>query len=123
VKDFIVDAETGKNVAFVLDGEFFEDAPGTPKIGTMRAGNIYDLGNNLVGHLEGLHVTGLRTSPMPISFRKLLIPRSGEPDSWKKVPRTQRRLGRACPGQDAEGAFSDRSRSLRFGIKGGMQTE
>jgi uncharacterized protein (DUF1800 family) len=52
-----------------------------------------------------------------------LIARSSEPDSWKKVPRTQSRHGRDKPGHDTEGAFFDRSRSMRFGINENLARE
>jgi hypothetical protein len=70
--DFIYDQETGKCVARISNGEVFAEREGGKKIATVRAGNLYDLGGNLVGHLEADHVTGLRTSEMPISFKKLL---------------------------------------------------
>jgi hypothetical protein len=72
MKDFIVDQETGANIAFIVDGEIFQEIRYYPKIATIRDGTVYDLEGNLVGHLKNGHVTGLITAEMPVSFRNLL---------------------------------------------------
>lgn len=71
-RDFIYDQETGKCIASIEDGVVYRDDAEGEKIATVRAGNVYNLQGELVGQLEGDHVTGMRTASMPKLFRKLL---------------------------------------------------
>jgi hypothetical protein len=74
-RDFIYDQETGKCIASIEDGVVYRDDAEGEKIATVRAGNVYDLQGELVGYLEGDHVTGFRAPSMPTSFKKLVEPR------------------------------------------------
>jgi hypothetical protein len=69
---YIVDPETGKNVAVIRHGEVFRDDEEGAKIATVLNANLYDLSGNLVGRLDGPHAIDVRTWSMPIAFRKLL---------------------------------------------------
>jgi hypothetical protein len=71
MSDFIYDQDSGASVAWIENQEVFRGRDGA-KIGVVRAGTIYDLDGNLVGHLSGLHVTGLQTDGLPVSFKRLL---------------------------------------------------
>ena len=68
---YIVDPDTGKNVAVIRHGEVFRDERGA-KIATVLNANLYDLSGNLVGRLDGRHAIDVRTWSMPIAFRNLL---------------------------------------------------
>jgi hypothetical protein len=72
MRDLIYDPRTGNCVAFVENDEVFLDRKGRLKIATVRAGNVYDLKGDLVGHLEGFLATGPYSPPLPDPFRKLL---------------------------------------------------
>jgi hypothetical protein len=70
---YIVDPETGKNVAVIRHGEVFcDDKEGAARIAIVLNANLYDLSGNLVGRLDGQHVIDVRTWCMPIAFRNLL---------------------------------------------------
>jgi hypothetical protein len=68
----ITDRKTGSNVAFIVGGEVFADAPGKPMIGKMGAGgNFYDLAGNFICRLAGEYIKGLGTLESA-AFYKLL---------------------------------------------------
>ncbi|HEY3624005.1 MAG TPA: hypothetical protein VGL12_16735 [Roseiarcus sp.] len=69
---YIVDPETGKNVAVIRHGEVFRDDKERARIAIVINANLYDLSGNLVGRLDGRHVIDVRTWSMPIAFRNLL---------------------------------------------------
>ena len=69
---YIVDPETGKNVAVIRHGEVFRDDKKGARIGIVLNANLYDLSGNLVGRLDGQQVIDVRTWSMPIAFRNLL---------------------------------------------------
>jgi|HubBroStandDraft_6_1064221.scaffolds.fasta_scaffold251840_2 hypothetical protein len=69
---FIIDQDTGKNVAVIRDGEVFRADREGAKIATVLGVYLYDLKDNLVGYLHGHHVVDARTQSMPNAFRKLL---------------------------------------------------
>jgi hypothetical protein len=69
---YIVDPETGKNVALIRHGEVFRDDKEGARIAIVVNANLYDLSGNLVGRLDGQHVIDVRTWCMPIAFRNLL---------------------------------------------------
>ena len=69
---YIVDPETGKNVAVIRHGEVFCDDEGGARIAIVLKANLYDLSGNPVGRLDGQHVIDVRTWCMPIAFRNLL---------------------------------------------------
>lgn len=71
MRDLIYDQETGACIAPIENQQVFRDRDGV-KIGTVCAGTIYDLEGNVVGHLRGIHVTGLQTPTLPVSFKKLI---------------------------------------------------
>ena len=72
LQGYIVDPETGKVVAEVRNGEVFcQDEEGA-KIATVVNGNLYDLGGNLVGRLDGAQAIDVRTWTMPIAVRNFL---------------------------------------------------
>ena len=54
----IKDQQTGRNIAFIVDGDVLKDAPGNPKIGTVQDGVIRDPKGNIVAYLGGEHATG-----------------------------------------------------------------
>ena len=74
---YIVDPETGKNVAVIRNGEVFRDDKEGAKIATVLNANLYDLSGNLVGRLDGPHAIDVRTWSMPIALRNF----------WKANPR------------------------------------
>jgi hypothetical protein len=63
---YIVDPETGKNVAVIRHGEVFRDDKVGARIAIVLNANLYDLSGNLVGRLDGQHVIDVRTWSMPI---------------------------------------------------------
>jgi hypothetical protein len=69
---YIIDPETGKNVAVIRHGEVFRDDKEGARIAIVLNANLYDLSGNLVGRLDGEHVIDVRTWSMPIAFRNLL---------------------------------------------------
>ena len=69
---YIIDPETGKNVAVIRRGEVFRDDKEGARIAIVLNANLYDLSGNLVGRLDGQHVIDVRTWSMPIAFRNLL---------------------------------------------------
>ena len=69
---FIIDQDTGKNVAVIRDGEVFRADREGAKIATVLGTYLYDLKGNLVGHMQGRDVTDTTTKSMPIPFRELL---------------------------------------------------
>ena len=69
---YIVDPETGKNVAVIRHGEVFRDDKEGARIAIVLNANLYDLNGNLVGRLDGQHVIDVRTWTMPVGFRNLL---------------------------------------------------
>jgi hypothetical protein len=69
---YIIDPETGKNVAVIRHGEVFRDDKEGARIAIVLNANLYDLSGNLVGRLDGQHVIDVRTWSMPIAFRNLL---------------------------------------------------
>ena len=69
---YIVDPDTGKNVAVIRHGEVFRGDDEGTKIATVLNANLYDLSGNLVGRLDGRHAIDVRTWSMPIAFRNLL---------------------------------------------------
>jgi hypothetical protein len=69
---YIVDPETGKNVAVIRYGEVFRDDKEGAKIATVLNANLYDLSGNFVGRLDGPHEIDVRTWSMPIALRNLL---------------------------------------------------
>ena len=69
---YIIDPETGKNVAVIRHGEVFRDGKEGARIAIVLNANLYDLSGNLVGRLDGEHVIDVRTWSMPIAFRNLL---------------------------------------------------
>ena len=69
---YIVDPETGKNVAVIRHGEVFCDDKVGARIAIVLNANLYDLSGNLVGRLDGQHVIDVRTWRMPEAFRNLL---------------------------------------------------
>ena len=69
---YIVDPETGKNVAVIRNGEVFRDNKEGARIAIVLNANLYDLNGNLVGRLDGQQVIDVRTWSMPITFRNLL---------------------------------------------------
>jgi hypothetical protein len=71
-QDFIVDQETGKNVAIIRNGEVFRDDREGAKIAIVLNDYLYDLKGVLVGRLEGQHVIDASTRSMPGAFRELL---------------------------------------------------
>jgi hypothetical protein len=76
---YIVDPDTGKNVAVIRHGEVFRDDKEGAKIATVLNAILYDLSGNLVGHLDGRHAIDVRTWSMPIAFRNLLEGESAHP--------------------------------------------
>ena len=88
---YIVDPDTGKNVAVIRHGEVFRDDKEGAKIATVLNANLYDLSGNLVGRLDGPHAIDVRTWSMPIAVRNLLeetahhsvsaVKQKGRPDS------------------------------------------
>ena len=69
---YIIDPDTGKIVAVIRNGEVFRDDKEGARIAIVLNANLYDLGGNLVGRLDGQRVIDVRTWSMPIAFRKLL---------------------------------------------------
>ena len=69
---YIVDPETGKNVAVIRHGEVFRDDKERARIAIVINANLYDLSGNLVGRLDDQHLIDVRTWSMPIAFRELL---------------------------------------------------
>jgi hypothetical protein len=69
---FIIDQDTGKNVAVIRDGDVFRADREGAKIATVLGVYLYDLKDNVVGYLHGHHVVDARTLSMPIEFRRLL---------------------------------------------------
>jgi hypothetical protein len=69
---YIIDPETGKNVAIIRHGEVFRDDKEGARIAIVLNAHLYDLSGNLVGRLEGQHVIDVGTWVMPIAFRNLL---------------------------------------------------
>jgi hypothetical protein len=69
---YIVDPETGKNVAVIRHGEVFRRDKEGVRIATVINTNLYDLSGNLLGRLDGQQVFDVGTWPMPIAFRNLL---------------------------------------------------
>ena len=69
---YIIDPETGKNVAVIRQGEVFRDDKEGARIAIVLNANLYDLSGNLVGRLDGQHVIDVRTWSMPVAFRDLL---------------------------------------------------
>jgi hypothetical protein len=69
---YIVDPETGKNVAVIRHGEVFRHDKEGVRVATVINTNLYDLSGNLLGRLDGQHVIDAGTWPMPIAFRNLL---------------------------------------------------
>jgi|SRR5580658_8504341 hypothetical protein len=76
---YIIDPETGKNVAVIRHGEVFRDDKEGARIAIVLNANLYDLSGNLVGRLDGQHVIDVRTWSMPIAFRNLLEGESAHP--------------------------------------------
>jgi hypothetical protein len=76
---YIIDPETGKNVAVIRHGEVFRDDKEGARIATVLNSNLYDLSGNLVGRLDGQHVIDVRTWTMPAAFRNLLAGESAHP--------------------------------------------
>jgi hypothetical protein len=75
--EFIFDQKTGGCIKRIANGEVFRDTKSGEKIGTVRDRKVYDLDNNLVGHLQSNGLTGLEVvAPVPNemapAFRKLL---------------------------------------------------
>ena len=69
---YIIDPETGKNVAVIRHGEVFRDDKEGARIAIVLHDYLYDLNGVLVGHLKGRHVVDANMRSMPIGFRKLL---------------------------------------------------
>jgi hypothetical protein len=69
---YIIDPETGKNVAVIRHGEVFRDDKEGARIAIVLNANLYDLSGNLVSRLDGQHVIDVRTWSMPVAFRDLL---------------------------------------------------
>jgi hypothetical protein len=69
---YIVDLDTGKNVAVIRHGEVFRDDQEGARIATVVNGNLYDLSGNFVGRLDGPHAIDVRTWSMPIAMRNFL---------------------------------------------------
>ena len=69
---YIIDPDTGKIVAVIRNGEVFRDDKEGARIAIVLNANLYDLGGNLVGRLDGQRVIDVRTWSMPIAFRNLL---------------------------------------------------
>ena len=69
---YIIDPETGKQVAVIRNGEVFRDDKEGARIAIVLNANLYDLSGNLVGRLDGQNVIDVRTWSMPIAFRNLL---------------------------------------------------
>ena len=69
---YIVDPDTGKVVAVIRHGEVFRDDEEGAKIATVLNANLYDLGGNLIGCLDGPHAIDVRTWSMPIALRTVL---------------------------------------------------
>jgi hypothetical protein len=86
---YIVDPETGKNVAVIRHGEVFRDDKEGARIAIVLNANLYDLSGNLVGRLDGQHVIDVRTWSMPIAFRNLL-----ERESAHHLVRAAKQKGR-----------------------------
>ncbi len=72
LQGYIVDPETGKNVATIRNGEVFRDDKEGARIAIVHNANLYDLSGNLIGRLDLQHVIDVRTWSMPIAFRNLL---------------------------------------------------
>ena len=87
---YIVDPESGKNVAVIRHGEVFRDDKEGARIAIVLNANLYDLNGNLLGRLDGQQVIDVRTWSMPIAFRNLLeskaLPSAFTPA--QKKPRT-----------------------------------
>jgi hypothetical protein len=90
LQGYIVDPDTGKNVAVIRHGEIFRNDHEGARIAIVINANLYDLSGNLVGRLKGQHVIDVRTRSMPIAFRNLMdgnaLPRAFTPA--QKRPRT-----------------------------------
>ena len=69
---YIIDPETGKNVAVIRHGEVFRNDKEGARIAIVLNANLSDLSGNLVGRLDGERVIDVRTWSMPIAFRNLL---------------------------------------------------
>ena len=92
---YIIDPETGKNVAIIRHGEVFRDDKEGARIAIVLNAHLYDLSGNLVGRLEGQHVIDVGTWIMPIAFRNLLEGTRSGP----KLPRLE--AGRTGAGASA----------------------
>jgi hypothetical protein len=71
MRDYIRDQTTGQCVAYIESGRDVYNRQEV-KIATVVAGNLYDLENKLIGHLNQESVTGIHTDSMPMPFRKLV---------------------------------------------------
>ena len=69
---YIVDPDTGKNVAVIRHGEVFRDDKEGAKIATVLNANLYDLSGNWVGRLDGPRAIDVRMWSMPIAVRNRL---------------------------------------------------
>jgi hypothetical protein len=69
LQGYIVDPETGKVVAVIRQGEVFRDDQEGTKIATVLNANLYDLGGNWVGRLDGPHAIDVRTWSLPLAVR------------------------------------------------------
>jgi hypothetical protein len=87
LQGYIVDPETGKVVAVIRHGEVFREGKEGAKIATVLNANLYDLGGNLVGRLDGPHAIDVRTWSMPVAARNLL---EGE-TAHRPVPAVQQK--------------------------------
>jgi hypothetical protein len=70
VRDFIYD-DQGACVARIVDGEVFSETS-KQRIATIRDGNIYALGGELVGHLQGAGFVRKEGDSTPEAFTRLL---------------------------------------------------
>lgn len=76
MSDFIYD-DKGKCVAWIVGGEVFSEAS-KQKIATIREGNVYGLGGELIGHLEGAGLVRGEGNFTAEAFTKLLNSASRE---------------------------------------------
>jgi hypothetical protein len=85
---YIIDPDTGKNVAIIRHGEVFRDDQEGARIAIVINANLYDLSGNLVGRLDGQHMIDVSTWCMPIAFRNVLedkaLPSAFTPAQQKK---------------------------------------
>jgi hypothetical protein len=74
VQGYIVDPETGRNVAIIRGGEVFRDDGKWRRFAIVLNEDLFDLRGELIGRLEGQHVVdaSTRCMPMPIAFKNLL---------------------------------------------------